>query len=233
MPKEKSSKLPLVISIATIVFVVLCWFIFPPFREFSKNAFEIITSGDKQRIKTWVDSFGFWGPFIIIVAMIVQLFLIVVSTVFLMLVAILCYGPIWGSLIALAGLFGASTVGYFIGKLVGKEAAEKLMGQKTSDKVRRLIDKHGYKAVILIRLTPVSSNDAISFIAGVANMNYFKFIAATFIGILPLTILLAWLGEDWERLKIGLIWISITAIAGFIIYNIYQKQRKKKLSQSK
>ncbi|MCW3114147.1 MAG: hypothetical protein JWR18_2543, partial [Segetibacter sp.] len=51
--------------------------------------------------------------------------------------------------------------------------------------------------------------------------------AATFIGILPLTILLAWLGEDWERLKIGLIWISITAIAGFIIYNIYQKQRKK------
>ncbi|MDB5190555.1 MAG: rane protein [Segetibacter sp.] len=231
MAKANSTKLPLVISITTIVMIILCWFMFPPFKEFLNSGFEIITSGDKQRIKTWVDGFGFWGPFIIIVAMIVQLFLIVVSTVFLMLVAILCYGPILGSLIALAGLFCASTVGYFIGKFVGKEAAEKLMGQKTSDKVRRLIDKHGYKAVILVRLTPVSSNDAISFIAGVANMNYFKFIAATFIGILPLTILLAWLGEDWERLKNGLIAISITVIAGFIIYNIYLKHVKKTSSE--
>lgn len=226
MPKKRSSKVPLLISAAAIASLVLCWFIFPQFRELLKEGFEIITSGNSERIKTWVNGFGFWGPLILIGAMIIQVFLIVVSTVFLMLIAILCYGPLWGSLISLAGLFGASTVGFFIGKMLGRKAAEKLMGRKTSDKVRKLIDRYGYNAVILIRMAPISSNDAISFIAGVANMNYFRFIAATLIGILPLTLLLAWLGEDWERLKAGLVWISAIALAGFTAYYIYKHYKK-------
>jgi uncharacterized membrane protein YdjX (TVP38/TMEM64 family) len=227
MAEEKGSKIPLIISVGTIAVLILCWFFIPSFQSISKEGFEIITNGGKKQIRTWIDGFGYWGPFIIMAAMVVQLFLVVVSTVFLMLVAILCYGPVWGSIIALAGLFCASTTGYFLGKLLGGKAADKLMGRKTSEKIHSLISKHGYKAIIIARLTPLTSNDAVSFIAGIVNMNYFKFIGATFLGILPLTVLLAWLGEDWERLKTGLIWASVIALVAFIAYHMFGRVRKK------
>ena len=57
---------------------------------------------------------------------------------------------------------------------------------------------------------------------------YVKFMAATLAGIVPLTVLLAWLGQNNERLKTGLIWVSVVSIAGFIAYIAYDKYFKKK-----
>jgi uncharacterized membrane protein YdjX (TVP38/TMEM64 family) len=78
----------------------------------------------------------------------------------------------------------------------------------------------------VVRFSPFLSNDAISLVAGMMKMGYWRFIGATMLGILPLTVLIAYFQET-ESLRPGLIWIGAISIAGFIGYVWWDKKRKK------
>ena len=63
-----------------------------------------------------------------------------------------------------------------------------------------------------------------SIVAGLVGMRFWRFVLATAAGTLPLTVLVAWLGADIDRLKTGLIWVSVASLAIFIAYVIYDRQ---------
>jgi len=50
---------------------------------------------------------------------------------------------------------------------------------------------YGFWAIIVTRVNPFLSNDAISFVGGLLRMGYWKFIAAALVGIAPLTSFIA------------------------------------------
>lgn len=224
----KQSKAPLYISIAIIVALVLSYFLIPGVQDFLNNAWEVLTSDDEARTKQWVDQFGVFGPVVIVFAMILQMFLLVIPTPLLMVVSVLAYGPVWGSLIILLAVFCASSVGYMIGAYLGPPIVTKILGKKSEKKVESFIEDYGFWAVIVTRLTPFLSNDAISFVGGILRMGYWRFIGATLIGITPLTIFIAYLGENSQRLRTGLLWGSVVSIVLFILYVWWDKRRKKK-----
>lgn len=220
---EKQSKWPLIISGLLIAALVASYFIFPGFQSTLQDGWEVLSSGDNERITEWVSQFGFWGPVFIVLAMVLQMFLLVINVVALILVAVLAYGPIWGTVIAVVAVTVASTVGYLIGHSVGEAGVSKIIGQKANKKVCAFMGDYGSWAIVIARISPFLSNDAVSFVAGFAKMSYWKFLAATLAGILPLTILLVWLGQDYNRLKNGLIWVSVISLALFIGYVVYDK----------
>ena len=203
--------------------LVGAYFIIPAYQSFMDEAWRILTSGDDQKITAWIEQFGFWGPLFIIFTMTAQMFLFVINVTLLVLVSILAYGPFWGSLLAVTSICIASTVGYFVGRALGRQAVHKLIGERTEQKISRFMNSYGMGAVAIARFSPFLSNDAISFVAGILKMSYWKFMAATLAGITPLVILIAWLSEDMERLETGLIWISAISLAVFIGYVIYDK----------
>ncbi|HET8855029.1 MAG TPA: TVP38/TMEM64 family protein [Salinimicrobium sp.] len=224
----KQSKAPLYISIGIVASVILAYFFIPSVREFMQTSWDVLTSGDEKRIENWVSQFGFWGPLIVIITMVLQMFLIVIPTPILMVVTIVAFGPIWGSVILLAAIFVASTIGYMIGRYFGPVIVEKLIGYKTEKKITSFIDDYGFWTVIVVRLCPFLSNDAISFVGGILRMGYWKFIGATMLGITPLIGFIAYLGGDYERLKTGLIWGSIICLVLFVIFVWWDKKRRKK-----
>lgn len=222
------SRWPLIVTGLIILGLVASYFIFPEFKSTIQEGWSVLTSEDEERISKWVGQFGFWGPFFIILAMVAQMFLLVVNVVALMLVAIIAYGPVWGSVIAITAVLVASTLGYLIGQGVGEAGVSKLIGAKTEKKVVGFVNEYGIWAVVIARVSPFLSNDAVSFVAGLAGMGYLRFILATIGGILPLTLLLAWLGENSDRLKTGLIWVSAVSLLLFIGYVLYDKYINKK-----
>ena len=224
----KQSKLPLYISVGIIALVVLSYFFIPSVQEFLDNAWAALSSGDDKKTEAWVSQFGFWGPFFIVLAMIVQMFLIVIPTPILMVVAIVAYGPVWGSLVLFIAIFLASSLGYFIGRYFGPVIVEKLIGRKTEKKIGDFIEEYGFWTVIVVRLSPFLSNDAISFVGGILKMGYWKFIGATMLGISPLILFVAYLGGDYERLKTGLIWTSVICIVLFLAFVWWDSKREKK-----
>lgn len=196
----------------------MAYFFIPSVKSFLDETWNVFTSGDEGHAHEWVQQFGFWGPVVVVLAMVVQMFLIVIPTPILMVMAILAYGPVWGSLILLIAEFTASSVGYFIGKYFSS-STEKLIGHKTLKKTEGFINDYGFWTVVVIKLCPFLSNDAISFVAGILKMGYWKFIGASLLGIFPLILLIAYLRENYEIMDEGLLWASIVSIvlfAGFV-----------------
>ena len=226
-PSVKQSKAPLYISIALVAALVLSYFFIPAVNNFLSTGWDVLTSGDEKRIETWVSQFGIFGPLLIISAMILQMFLLVIPTPLLMVVSIVAYGPIIGSIILFVAIYLASSFGYFIGRYFGPVIVEKLIGHKTEKKIENFIDDYGFWTVIVVRLSPFLSNDAISFVGGVLKMGYWRFIGATMIGISPLIIFVAYLGGNYDRLKTGLIWTSIISLVLFIAFVWWDKKKRK------
>jgi uncharacterized membrane protein YdjX (TVP38/TMEM64 family) len=229
---KKQTKWPLVISLGLVGIMVGCYFLWPAFHDGMNEAYDVLTSDDKERVREWVSQFGFWGPVVVIVIMISQMFLFVIPSVLVMVVTVLAYGPFWGSVLAIAGVLTASSIGYAIGNYLGPVTVRKLIGHKTEKKVAKYVEDYGLWAVVIARLSPVLSNDATSFVGGLLQMGYLKFIGATLLGILPLTIGIAYLGKDIDRLESGLIWISAISLAGFIAYIVYDRRLKSRKAET-
>lgn len=223
----RSSRLPLYISLAIIVPLVGAYFLWPAFQEGVQEGWRVLRTGDQAKVAAWVQQFGYWGPALIVVTMVLQMFLIVINNALLILVSVLAYGPWWGSVLAWAGVLTASTVGYWLGRALGEPVVQRLLGEKSEKKVAGFVEDYGLGAVAAARLTPVVSNDAISFVAGAARMGYLRFIGVTAVAIVPLIALLAYLGQDSDRLKTGLLWVSGVGLLFFGGYIWWSKTHKK------
>lgn len=224
----KKSKAPLIVSGIIIAALIAAYFLIPEVRDFFINAWDVLTSNDEERITEWVSQFGWMGPTMLILAMVAQMFLIVIPSVALMVVSILAYGPFFGSLIIFAAIFSASSVGYFIGRYFGPVIVQKLIGSKNENKIEDFINDYGFWAVIVTRINPFLSNDAISFVGGILKMGYWRFIGATLVGIAPLTIFIAIIGKSTDGLKTGLLWGSIVSLFIFILYVWWDNKKRKK-----
>ena len=223
---EKASKLFLIISVSLVVIFLISYFLFPVFHDKIHEAYHVLTSGDKDRIHAWVSQFGILGPFVIIIALIAQIFAFFIPNVLLILIAVLSYGPIWGSVISLTGILLACSLGFWIGRSFGRVAVNKFISKKVQQHIASFIKRYGAGAIIITRLSLFLSNDALSMVAGLLQMNFKKYILATLIGSMPLVLLIAL--NQGERIKITLIWLSVISLVIFIVYIIMDKRRRKK-----
>ncbi len=224
--ENKKSRLPLILSIILFAAVIGSYFLIPDVKNFLQEAYRTLTSEDEERISSWVEQLGLWGPAFIIIAMSLQMFLLVIPSPLLIVISVLAYGPVMGSILSIIAVGIASTLGFFIGKYLGEAFITKLIGKKKEEKITELVDRYGTWAVFITRITPVLSNDAISFASGILQMKFLKFIGATLAGITPLTLLIAYFGETNDRLKWGLFLVSLISLVFLAIYIIYDRKKQ-------
>lgn len=222
----KASRIPLIVSGSIIAALVLSYYLFPGYQHFVDTAYSVLTSGDRSRISAWVDRLGFWGPAFIILAMIVQMFLLVIPSPLLMVVSVLAYGPFWGAALSILAIGISATVGYWLGRYLGDVTVYRLIGERKEKQLEEYVEKYGLWVIVITRFAPMLSNDAISLVGGMLRMNYWKFFGATLLGITPLAVLIAYFGENNERLRNGLLWTSAISLLFFISYVIYDHRTR-------
>lgn len=212
-----SRKTLLVTSVLVLIILISCYFFIPAVNGGINEAFEILTSGDEARIKDWVSDFGLWGPLVIIVGMVASMFLFVVPNLLLLIISSVSYGPLWGSLISLVAVFISSTVAYSLGYWIGPSVLKRLVGSNVHEKMTRLVRMYGVGVIVLFRMSPLLSNEAISFIPALLRMNYKKFILATLAGSVPVIAILAYTAGE-GNFKTVMIWLSIISLVGYVVY---------------
>lgn len=222
-------KLPFLVSLILLGMVAILYFTVPGFQQFIKEAIDILTSDNEAMIRDWVAEFKLFGPITLILLMIFQMFLFVVPNIFVMMVAIISYGPFWGGVISFLGVFASSTMGYMIGKYLGPVTVNKLMSEKAKIKTANFIRRYGVIAIAITRISSFS-NDSLSIVAGLLKMNYRKYILATLGGITPLIVLLAIYGKHGKILK-SLIWIAVASFILLIIYVFLNEKKRAKASK--
>lgn len=214
-----------IVTIALLLLLAGFYVFDPDFRNWLGLAYEAFSSGKLETIREFLAEYKEWGYLILLGAFLLQMFVFVLPSVTIMIVSVLMYGPIEGALISIGGIFIASTVAYFLGKALSTALLDKLIGRKSREKMSAFLENYGFWTVTVFRISPFFSNDAISFVAGLVRMNYWRFISATLVGITPLSILIAYYGRSVQRMETGLIIASAIGLLGLVFY-IYVDKRK-------
>lgn len=141
-------------------------------------------------------------------------------------------------------LFAAAVIGdntnYWVGRKIGLRALQiKLKGKNLVkpeyiEKTHSFFEKYGPKTIIMARFVPIVRTFA-PFVAGVAEMNYSKFLSfdllGGFIWIFSLTFAGYFLGEiPWirtniEKVALGIIFISVLPIIFEVLKAKFSKQK--------
>lgn len=145
----------------------------------------------------------------------------------------------------LVGLMGAigcvigSIFSYWLGAWGGRPLIERygkyiLISHHDLDLADRWFKKHGEITVFVARLLPIIRT-FISFPAGIARMNFWRFTIYSFLGSLPWTLGLAYvgqkMGENWEDIKKythGLDWVILGLIVIGIVWWVWRHIRNRK-----
>ena len=135
-----------------------------------------------------------WAPLFVIGA-----FVVAASVIFpinaLIIAVSAAFGPLVGFLYSLAGTMLGSLVTYWLGRLLGRRAAKKLIGERL-DPIRKKIVRNGLMSVATIRLVPIAPFAVINFVAGVGRIKMFDYLIGTLLGVLPGIALLSFLGNQ-------------------------------------
>ena len=146
---------------------------------------------------------------------------------------------LWGITLvgALGNLFG-SLIAYYVGLKGGRPLLERygkyiLISHSNLDLADEWFKKYGHEAVFISRMLPIIRT-FISLPAGITRMDIKKFIIYTFLGSLPWTFALGYLGvklgPHWNGLKGYFHQLDIIVIIGimiFLAYLIYKYNKRK------
>lgn len=216
--ETKGNLYPLLITLGFFAGLGVVYAFSPDLQQEVKQAFAYAKEGERQALAEWFKQFGYWGPVGIVLFMVLQMFLIVFPSWLPMIVANIGYGPIGGTLIAILAVACASTVGYILGRSLSQPLIDRLVGKKQGRKLEGLVGRYGFGIVVLFRLSPLLSTDAISIVAGALRMPYWRYMLATLAGITPLAAAIAYFVKDLDQLERGLYWLGG---AGLLLYGIY------------
>ena len=228
----KKNNIPAIISIVLLATVVCFYFLDGEFKNWSNDAYDVFTTGKISKIQDFLKPYRDIGYLILLGAFLFQLFLIFVPSVLVMSLCIVMYGPVLGSVLCLVGVFLASVFAFVMGEFLGNYTIDRIIGKRSRKHMTHFLQRYGFWTVTVFRISPFLSNDAVSFAAGLVRMNFWRFMAATMLGITPLTLLLAWIGEDTDRMRLGFIILGVISIAALIVYIFLDKKEESFRSQA-
>ena len=191
-------------------------------------------------ILDWISQYGYWG--IILLMALESATFPVPSEIVMPFAGFLVFSEHSMNLpgVILAGTIGctlgsiaAYAVGYYAGRpLILRYGKYILLREKHLVRAERWFDKYGAKATFMARLLPIIRT-VISLPAGISKMRFKTFVLYSFVGSLPWTALLAyvgfWLGPNWREISSYFRGLDILVVVGavaLIVWYVYAVRKR-------
>jgi uncharacterized membrane protein YdjX (TVP38/TMEM64 family) len=144
-------------------------------------------------VKVEVLAWGIWGP-------VVYMLLYAVGPSFLVPGAVmtiaggLAFGALRGSVYSLLGAEAGALVAFAAGRFLGRSFVQRVVGGRF-EKLLAQIGRHGFQIIFYLRLVPLIPYNALNLLAGASPITFRDYFWASAIGMVPGTILFAFLGD--------------------------------------
>ena len=148
-----------------------------------------------ESFKRVVNQTGFWGPFVYMGVLTLSVVISPLPSAPLAMVAGAIWGPILAGIYSVIGGFLGGVIAYFIGYSLGRSAVKALTGKAIYFSKRKGEIFLGC-LIFVTRLLPILSFDLISYGAGLTGLSFSIYAIATFLGMIPSTFLLTYLGAS-------------------------------------
>ena len=142
----------------------------------------------------WVRHLGLAGAFVFIGVYALAAVLFLPGAIFTI-AAGLVYGIVGGTAVALVGATLGAGLAFLAGRYLLRQRIENAFKKnKKFAAIDRAIGKQGWKIVGLLRLSPLIAFNVSNYFYGVTSIAFWPYLLASFIGIIPGTLLYAYLG---------------------------------------
>jgi uncharacterized membrane protein YdjX (TVP38/TMEM64 family) len=148
-----------------------------------------------EGIKQYVNSFGVLGPLVYMV-----MFCVIPAGSVIALAGGMAFGVYFGTLYTTLGAILGATSAFYISRLLGRDAVEKL----TRGKIQSFedgVEKKGFILILILRLIPIVPFNVISYGAGLTKIKFYDYMMATMVGIIPGVIVFTNLGDKALNIK--------------------------------
>lgn len=149
---------------------------------------------DREALEALVADAGPVGPLFVIGLMTIAVVASPIPSAPIALASGAAYGHIWGTIWVVVGAELGALVAFGLARVLGFNAIRRLAGPGIDQGLAG--SQNALTAIVLIsRLLPFVSFDAVSYAAGLSSLKFWRFALATLAGIVPASFLLAHFGS--------------------------------------
>ena len=220
------------ILVAAILALVAVYFFVPAVHEWVGSVFAMFATGDFSAAS---DFMAQYGPAAAVVSFLLMVFQSVIAPLPAFLITIAnanLFGWWQGAILSWTSAMAGAALCFWIARVVGREAVEKLAGKNGIRQMEEFLQRHGTQSVLIARLLPFVSFDWVSYFAGLTSMRFWSFFLATGLGQLPATIVYSYVGGmltgGAKLLMTGLLILFALAILVVVVRQVYTETQKKK-----
>ena len=218
------------ILVAAILALVAVYFLVPAVHEWVGSVFAMFATGDFSAAS---DFMAQYGPAAAVVSFLLMVFQSVIAPLPAFLIANANLFGWWqGAILSWTSAMAGAALCFWIARVVGREAVEKLAGKNGIRQMEEFFQRHGTQSVLIARLLPFVSFDWVSYFAGLTSMRFWSFFLATGLGQLPATIVYSYVGGmltgGAKLLMTGLLILFALAILVVVVRQVYTETQKKK-----
>lgn len=217
--------------------IVLCivYFAVPSVNAYVNRISAVLGSANVDSVIEFIRSYG---PY----SMAISFFLMVFSSVIAPLPAFLItfsnaavFGWWQGAILSWSSAMAGAALCFFIARALGRDTVEKFAGKGAIASVEGYFKEYGSKTILVCRLLPFVSFDAVSYFAGLTPIRFWSFFIATGIGQLPATIVYSYVGGmltgGIKYFVTALLCIFSISIIVMIVKSMYGKKHPKVVAE--
>ena len=230
--KTKNPNLTRLVLLLVIALALAVYFAVPGVNSFVNNAIAVLGSANLDAVAEYIRSFGAWAMAFSFVLMVFSSILAPLPAFMITLSNAAIFGWWQGAILSWSSAMAGAALCFFISRILGRDVVEKIAGKGALAGVEGYFKKYGTRTILVCRLLPFVSFDAVSYFAGLTPMGFWAFFIATGIGQTPATIVYSYVGGmlagGARLLMIGLLCLFSLAILVGIIRQIYHDRQAKK-----
>lgn len=157
-------------------------------------------------------SWGHWGVLASIGLMVIHSFVPFPAELVALANGML-YGPFWGTVITWVGAMLGAFLAFALSRAFGRPFVEAMVARRHWQRLDDWTGVHAAEMVFLARFLPVISFNLVNYAAGLMRISWWTFGWTTGLGILPMTVLMAAVGDQAGTMPWHW-WLALLAAAG-------------------
>ncbi|KMY53086.1 hypothetical protein AC623_03005 [Bacillus sp. FJAT-27231] len=184
-----------------------------------------LLSPDLDRLKELISENSNYAMLLFVALWGVRL-LIFIPGITLMILGGICFEPLLGFLLSMAGIILSETLVYIFSKTFIGMKLNKFLKNK-SPKLRALLKTYNYKFLALGIVCPIASTDAICFLSASLGLTYTTYMLTIIVANIPMALLYGFIGPSLNGSLLGIAAVVIVFIVVTIMsVNAWNKLNK-------
>ena len=182
------------VVLGLLLMAALCYAFIPSVKRGFQQIVTMFATGDFTAVREFVASYGSYAAAVSFGLMILQSVAAPLPAFLITFANANLFGWWQGAILSWTSAMAGAVVCFYIARILGRDAAEKLTSRAGLKQIDDFFAKYGKNTILICRLLPFVSFDLVSYAAGLTSMPFWAFFVATGIGQLPATIVYSYVG---------------------------------------